>query len=109
MKNCWDATKGMGHYCQLHIKILRDKSMGLLTSHFNKLGDALWLKFILKLKKNCKPASDNIDQDVFFRFLEGEGLRLGVVEKEFMIETFSLRDIGNQKDLCITKIFELAG
>ena len=105
--NCWEETKGMGKYCFLHKKIIKDKALRLVSNIQRQLSSSSWVMLVEKLKENCdKSNPGNIQIDKFFKILaEFEG-SINQQQKEDLIECFHLKDEGNQMDMSIKSIFD---
>ena len=98
----------MDKYCFLHKKIIKDKSLRLLSHIQKQIKMDNWNKFISKLHANCdRVFPNNISTAKFFDILASFNVELTAREKEAMTECFHLKDEGNSKDICIRLIFEL--
>lgn len=105
--NCWEETKGLGKYCFLHKKIIKDKSLRLLSTIQKEINLDNWKSFIEKLKKSCQSSNtDQISIDKFFKILDQFNVKISQQEKDDLIECFHLKDEGNQNEINIKPIFE---
>ena len=104
-ENCWEATKGMGRYCHLHSKIFRDRAVMIFSQWQGRLGEELWSTFLGKVR--VRGGETAIEKSVFWRICESVGLQPSSEEKDVLIESFHLKDEGNQTGLCLARLFEM--
>lgn len=98
----------MGKYCFLHKKIIKDKTLNLLTKIQSEISFEKWKEFIAKLKGNLsKQAPNQISLKKFFKILSLFNVNLSKAEKEDIVECFHLKDEGNQTDINIQAIINI--
>jgi hypothetical protein len=77
----------MGKYCFLHKKIIKDKTLNLLTKIQSEISFEKWKEFIAKLKGNLsKQAPNQISLKKFFKILSLFNVNLSKAEKEDIVE-----------------------
>lgn len=107
--NCWEETKGMGKYCFLHKKIVKDRTVLWLSKIQKHINMENWNEFISALKKSGSTSDPNIIPiKKFFGILESFKIPLSQKEKDDILECFHLKDEGNSTDINIKTIFELS-
>lgn len=105
--NCWEETKGMGKYCFLHKKIVKDKTLSLISSIQRELGKENWKTFINSLRKACDITFTNqISIKKFFSLIEKFGISIKEKDREELIECFHLKDEGNSNEINVQPIFD---
>jgi len=77
----------MGKYCFLHKKIIKDKTIILLTNIQKQIKEENWNEFIAKLKANCERTTpDCISIKKFFKILDSYDSSMTKIERDDLVE-----------------------
>ena len=104
-QNWWEVTKGSGKYWSLHKKILKDKTLLLLSKFQKQMKQEKWSLFLEDLKKNWHENRTWIQIAKFFELLSLYNLAINQKEKDDLLECLGMKDEGNSVDLNIKLFF----
>lgn len=86
-ENCWEETKGMGHYCFLHKKIITDRTLRLVSKIQGKMGRDDWLSFVSALRTGCDSYSPNqVSIKKFFKIMGRYDITITQNDRDEMVE-----------------------
>ena len=91
-ENCWNNTKGMGQYCNLHYTIFRNKAEQILLSKLQKqIGKDNFMQFVGLVQQKANTSTQCIDLVTLNGLLAQFNAALSEKDVKAFVEAYGLK------------------